>query len=414
MPELRRTVLWIGDARGLETSPIAESAGIEVVWTPALDEALGLPLPEFHAVVMDAPEGQRTRAVRQLLDAGARRVLVTSEPALYPASADLATPEAPERPAGLAGVIGHSPAIQATFALVGRAQRTRATVLLTGETGTGKEVLARSIHVGSDRCEGPFVALNCAAFPDTLLESELFGHVRGAFTGADRAKTGLFEAANGGTLFLDEIGETSPFLQVKLLRALQEREVRPVGGNRTRRVDVRVIAATHRDLREQAACGRFHPDLYYRLAVFPIEVPPLRARRPDILPLAHHFLALYGKREDCAGCTLHPEAQQLLVSHDWPGNVRELENEMQRILALSEPGDRIPAERLSPRVRELPGSLPSEEIEGETLHQSLQRAEAWLLRRALDRHRGRRAATARTLGITREGLYKKMKRLGIE
>ncbi len=409
-----RTVLWIGHSEGLQTSPMAESPDVELVWTPELDEALSLSLPDFHTVVMDAPDGERRTAVRRLLGAGARRVLVTSEPSTYPSPGDLASYETEPRPTGLTGVIGHSEAMQSCFDLVGRAQRTRATVLLTGETGTGKEVLARSIHVGSDRADGAFVALNCAAFPETLLESELFGHTRGAFTGADRAKTGLFQEADGGTLFLDEIGETSPMLQVKLLRVLQEREVRPVGGNRSRKVDVRVLAATHRSLVQEIRNGNFREDLYYRLAVFPIDVPPLRERSADILPLARHFLTLHGKREGRAGCVFSKEAEVLLIGHSWPGNVRELENEVQRVLALSESGDEIPIARLSSRMREAIPSLEHPPLEGETLQQSLARAEAWLLRAALKRHDQRRSATARSLGITREGLYKKMKRLGIE
>ena len=414
MQSPQRTVLWIGHSDGLQTSPMAASPDVDLVWAPALDEALSLPLPDFHTVVMDAPEGERGGAVKRLLGAGARRVLVTSHPSTYPAPGDLGSHETVPRPTGLTGVIGHSDAMQSCFDLVGRAQRTRATVLLTGETGTGKEVLARSIHVGSDRADGAFVALNCAAFPETLLESELFGHTRGAFTGADRSKTGLFEEADGGTLFLDEIGETSAMLQVKLLRALQEREVRQVGGNRSRKVDVRVIAATHRALGQEIQNGNFREDLYYRLAVFPIDVPPLRKRTADILPLARHFLTLHGKRESRKGCFFSKDAEGLLISHGWPGNVRELENEVQRVLALSESGDEVGPNRLSPRFREALPSLDHHPVEGETLRQSLARAEAWLLRAALDRQQGRRAATARSLGITREGLYKKMKRLGID
>jgi len=181
MSDLQQSVLWIGNAEGLHASPMTESAEVEVTWAPEIDHALALPLPDFQAVVMDAPERGRDGAVRRLLRAGARRVLVTSEPGTYPGVADLHTRNA--RPAGLRDVIGRSPAMLDTFELVGRAQRTLATVLLCGATGTGKEVLARSIHIGSDRAEGPFVALNCAAFPETLLESELFGHARGAFTG---------------------------------------------------------------------------------------------------------------------------------------------------------------------------------------------------------------------------------------
>jgi transcriptional regulator with GAF, ATPase, and Fis domain len=233
----------------------------------------------------------------------------------------------------------------AVFALIERAQRTGATVLLTGDTGTGKELLAREIHRGSERRERSFVALNCAAFPETLLESELFGHVRGSFTGADRDKQGLFEVADRGTLFLDEVGETSGPFQAKLLRVLQEREIRPVGGTRARKVDVRLVAATNRDLRFEVGSGRFREDLYYRLAVFPIAVPPLRARTDDILPLAEHFLALHGAREGKRGCRFSRAAARLLLSYPWPGNVRELENEVPRARALrgAPRGDRAPA-----------------------------------------------------------------------
>jgi Nif-specific regulatory protein len=275
-------------------------------------------------------------------------------------------------------------------------------------------VLARAIHAGSARRTGAFVALNCAAFPDTLLESELFGHVKGAFTGADRAKDGLMTLADGGTLFLDEVGETSVALQAKLLRALQEREVRPVGGTRARRVDVRLIAATNRDLSGEIARGRFRADLYWRLAVFPIRVPPLRERREDVLALAGHFLAQHGAREGKPGCRLSREAEQLLLAHTWPGNVRELENEMLRALALSEPYETIPAERLSERLGQLLEPLPNAVHDGEPLRDTLARFEAWCLRRALDRNAGRRAETARNLGLTREGLYKKLKRYQIE
>jgi Nif-specific regulatory protein len=291
-----------------------------------------------------------------------------------------------------------------------------ATVLLSGETGTGKEVLARAIHEGSPRRRGAFVAVNCAAFPESLLESELFGHVRGAFTGADRTQAGLFVAADGGTLFLDEIGETTPGLQAKLLRALQEREVRPVGGTRARKVDARVIAATNRALAREVERGRFREDLYYRLAVFRIALPPLRERSGDVLPLAEHFLRRHGEREGKPGCHLSREAADLLLAYAWPGNVRELENEMQRALALAEPGEAIALRHLSERLQE--SLRPLREAVRAEAHESLRaqmaRVEAWLIRRALDAHGGRRAATARTLGITREGLYKKMRRFGIE
>jgi transcriptional regulator with PAS, ATPase and Fis domain len=311
-------------------------------------------------------------------------------------------------------LVARSRAMADLLRLLERTTSSRATVLVIGETGTGKELLARAIHDGSRRRSGPFVAVNCAAFPDTLLESELFGHVKGAFTGADRTKPGLFEAAEGGTLFLDEVGETSPPLQAKLLRALQEREVRPVGGARARRVDVRVVAATNRDLRRAVRKGVFRDDLYYRLAVFLLQVPPLRERREDIGPLAEHFLRRHGEREGKPGCRLGREAADLLQLHPWPGNVRELENEMQRALALAEPGETVGPHHLSERVTNALDPVREAGREGESLRQALERIEAWLIRRALDDHGGRRAATARTLGVTREGLYKKMRRLGIE
>jgi Nif-specific regulatory protein len=258
------------------------------------------------------------------------------------------------------------------------------------------------------------VAVNCAAFPDSLLESELFGHVRGAFTGADRDKPGLFAEADGGTVFLDEIGETSGPLQATLLRVLQEREVRPVGSARSRPVDVRVIAATNRKLKNEAARGFFRQDLYYRLAVFPISVPPLRERREDILLLAEHFLKRHGERESKPGCRLSRPAAHLLVAHDWPGNVRELENEIQRALALSDPGSLITPKLLSQAVAGITIPIRENTRPGDTLRANMDRIEAWLIRRALEQHGQRRTATARKLGITREGLYKKMKRLNIE
>ena len=409
------SVLWIGPASGLERSLLAASPLVDIAWSRELGDALELPLASFDWVIV---HGAEPDALARLRAAGARSVLETLDPAHGPSPADLSGPRAaspPPRPAPLCdGIVGGSPALRATLALVERARTSVATVLLTGETGTGKEVLARAIHAGSARRAGAFVALNCAAFPDTLLESELFGHVKGAFTGADRGKDGLMTLADGGTLFLDEVGETSVALQAKLLRTLQEREVRPVGGTRARRVDVRLVAATNRDLSGEIARGRFRADLYWRLAVFPIRVPPLRERREDVLALAAHFLAQHGEREAKPGCRLSREAEQLLLAHPWPGNVRELENEMLRALALSEPFETIPAERLSERLGQLLDPLPSAVHDGEPLRDTLARFEAWCLRRALDRNAGRRAETARNLGLTREGLYKKLKRYQIE
>jgi transcriptional regulator with PAS, ATPase and Fis domain len=298
--------------------------------------------------------------------------------------------------------------------LVAVCARSRTTVLLSGETGTGKEVVARAIHAASPRREAEFVAVNCAAFPDTLLESELFGYQRGAFTGADRDQPGLFEAAHGGTLFLDEIGETSAPFQAKLLRVLQEREVRRIGGARNQAVDVRVVAASNRDLKREAAEQRFRMDLYYRLAVFPIALPPLRERTGDILALARHFLDQHGPGEGHRQASLTPEAEQLLLAHRWPGNVRELENEILRALAMTEPGEALAPEHFSEHLGELLEPVASHITPGDSLHETLGRIEGLLIRKSLAAHDGQRSATARALGITREGLYKKMKRLGIE
>lgn len=315
-----------------------------------------------------------------------------------------AAPAAP-----MLGIIGNSRAMQETFRLARLAATSQAGVLLYGETGTGKELLARAIHQGSARAKGPFVAANCAAFPETLLESELFGHVRGAFTGADRSKEGLFRTASGGTLLLDEIADTSLAFQAKLLRVLQEGEVRPVGATRACDVNLRVLATSNRDLRTEIEAGRFRADLFYRLAVFPIETPPLRERRSDIPLLAAHFLALYGEREDRPGCTLGNAAQARLLSHAWPGNVRELEGEIHRALALSQPGEEIGEERFL-----LGGAAAPEPqvdaAQGETLRSTMARVEIRLLHEALERHDGCRKAAAHELGVTREGLHKKLRR----
>jgi transcriptional regulator with PAS, ATPase and Fis domain len=440
-----RSVLWIGSATSLSLSHVTDAPTLDLAWAPDIDGALELPLNCFDGVILDAPNpetleedlgrlvgapdlppllvhlpGGDGALARRVSEAGAREVVLADESEACASALDLverlerSSPSRSTGPPQLEGIIGESPAMRETFALVHRARRSEATVLLSGETGTGKEILGRAVHSGGRRRSGPFVAVNCAAFPDSLLESELFGHVKGAFTGADREKRGLFETAGGGTMFLDEIGETSGPLQAKLLRVLQEREVRPIGGTRTRRIDVRVIAATNRNLRFEVSNGHFREDLFYRLAVFPIPVPPLRKRPEDVLPLVEHFLHRHGRRERKPGCHVSPEAAHLLLSYGWPGNVRELENEVQRALALSEPGDEITPALLSDSLTRIVEQVEAVMREGESLQETLQRIEAWLLRRALDAHGGHRTRTARRLGITREGLYKKMKRFGID
>jgi len=303
-------------------------------------------------------------------------------------------------------VVAESPGSRELLALVRRVAPSRATVLIQGESGTGKELVARLLHYWSDRVGRPFVAVNVKAFAEGVLESELFGHEKGAFTGAVAARAGCFERADGGTLFLDEIAEIAPDVQVKLLRVLQEGEVLRVGGGEARPVDVRVVAATNRVVREEIATGRFREDLYFRLNVIPIQLLPLRSRREDIVPLARLFLARHaadaGRR-----LAFSPEAEAVLAAHGWPGNVRELENAVERAVVLAR-GDTIVPEDLL--LEERVGAGPA--ADG-TLQDALDRTVAVRIRAALDAAGGQRAEAARALGIDRTTLYRMMKRLGL-
>jgi two-component system NtrC family response regulator/two-component system response regulator HydG len=263
-------------------------------------------------------------------------------------------------------IVGDSPPMQRVFEIVDQVAPSRATVLIAGESGTGKELVANALHQRSPRANGPFIKLHCAALAESLLESELFGHERGSFTGAMARKDGRFQLADGGTLFLDEIGEISPAIQVKLLRFLQEHEFERVGGTQTIRVDVRVIAATNRNLTEEVAKGRFREDLYYRLNVVALEIPPLRERRSDIPPLAKFFLERYAKENGKPALGFSPEALELLAAYDWPGNVRELENAIERAVVLTS-GSLVDARQLPPNVRPrlAPAGMPA--IPGATM-----------------------------------------------
>ena len=265
-----------------------------------------------------------------------------------------------------AGLVAEDPAARQVMLLAARVARSDATVLLTGESGTGKEVFARYIHEQSARAGGPFVAINCAAIPDSLLEATLFGYEKGAYTGAQAAQAGKFEQANGGTLLLDEISEMPLGLQAKLLRVLQEREVERVGGKRATPLDIRILATSNRDMSEEVRRGRFREDLFYRLNVFPLRIPALRERPGDLLPLARHFLALFGGREGRKPY-LSPEATAKIAAHPWPGNARELENAMQRALILA-PGNEILAEHLLLAADALPPPLraPAAELSSRT------------------------------------------------
>jgi DNA-binding NtrC family response regulator len=320
------------------------------------------------------------------------------------------------------GVIGRSQAMARVFRLIETLQHSEATVLVTGESGTGKEVTARMIHAHSPRRNGPFVAVNAAALPGELLETELFGHVRGSFTGATRDRVGRFEAAADGTLFLDEVGDLPLHLQVKLLRVLQDHTFERVGDNQPRQTNARIIAATHRDLRRAVAEGNFREDLYYRLRVFPIEIPPLRERREDIEPIARLLLSRVGARTGRA-LRFSPDALRTLLSHDWPGNVRELENALEFAATVCQ-GQTLQPEDLPPEV--LPAPPRGEPAEphrpihrdGVGPSEGLGRAgtardEAAALRAALEQHRWSRADTAKALGISRSTLWRRMCALGL-
>jgi DNA-binding NtrC family response regulator len=290
--------------------------------------------------------------------------------------------------------------------LVACAAESAVPVLIEGETGTGKEILARALHVRSPRRSAPFVVQNCGAVADTLLESELFGHVRGAFTGAERDRPGLFLEAGNGTVFLDEIGEAPPGVQAKLLRVLQHGEVKPVGSDRVQRVSARIVAATNRSLADEVDRGRFRADLYYRLAVVPVTVPPLRQRAADVPRLIEHFLARFQREERKTDMAVSRATVDALRAYAWPGNVRELEHEVHRWVLLFPSGTRVTPDHLAARIRGH-ATVPLDE----PLDRLLARVELALIQQRLDRF-ATKADAARSLGITREALYGKLKRLG--
>ncbi|MCG8420622.1 MAG: sigma 54-interacting transcriptional regulator [Proteobacteria bacterium] len=305
-------------------------------------------------------------------------------------------------------IIGESRAMKQVLSQLQKVLDTRATVCIEGETGTGKELIASAIHYQSKRRDKMFVAQNCAALPENLLESELFGHKKGSFTSADSDKKGLFEIADGGTLFLDEVGEMPLSLQAKVLRVLQEGTIRPVGATSEKQVDVRIICATNRDLAAEVEKGNFRQDLYYRLMVFPIRLPPLRERREDTPLLADHFLKRYRQEYRLNVAGFSQEALDALSSYHWPGNIRELENEVQRLVIQAEPNTWLEVSHLSPRLRKIEGTLARIAPKKGTLKEMMEQVERWLLAEALREHGNNKTRTAQTLGITREGLHKKL------
>jgi DNA-binding NtrC family response regulator len=321
-------------------------------------------------------------------------------------------------------IIGRADVMQEVFRLVEQVAPARSTVLITGESGTGKELIAKAIHESSPRAARPFVTVNSSNIPSELLESELFGHTRGAFTGAVAAKKGLFEVADGGSIFLDEIGDIPPETQVRLLRVIQEREFTPLGDTSPRRVDVRIIAATNIDLKDAVRQGSFREDLYYRLSVVPIELPPLRDRREDILPLAQHFTRKYNEENGrTVAEQIAPDVLALLESYSWPGNVRELENAIERAVVIA-PGDDITKECLRPEISD-PQSIVTASHDGASnaavhdiargvnFYEEVRRFEVDLIRRALEQTGGHQSRAARLLGMNATTLNSKIKTYNI-
>jgi two-component system response regulator PilR (NtrC family) len=318
-----------------------------------------------------------------------------------------------------AQIVGQSEAMQKVFDVVRKVADSKSNVLICGESGTGKELIARAIHYNSARSAMPFVAVNCSAVPETLLESELFGHMKGSFTGAVANKAGLFEIANGGTIFLDEIGDTTPTIQVKLLRVIQEREFRRVGGNQDMKVDVRVIAATNRELEKAVADGSFREDLYYRLDVIPIRLPPLRLRAGDIPLLVAHFLEKFAKESGRAAPTLTQEAMHVLLGHEWRGNVRELENLIERVVAFSTGASVTETDvrgwlhhAVTPQQSQsVPTDLPEDGLDLEGLINGIEKD---LLMRALERSKWVKKKAARLLKLNTRSFRYRLEKYAIK
>jgi DNA-binding NtrC family response regulator len=416
--------------RGIGVPAIVQTAqgGIEVVVNAMRAGA-------FDFVVKPVSPERLRAAIDGALKLGATR-----------AASVRAAPAAAAKPA-FRDILAESPGMERVLRIAAKAARSDIPVLIEGESGVGKELVARAIQAASDRKRRPFVAVNCGALPENLVESILFGHEKGAFTGASERHVGKFEEASGGTLFLDEIGELPADIQVKLLRAIQESEIDPVGARRPVSIDIRIISATNRNLIEEVKAGRFREDLYYRLSVLPVTIPPLRERREDIPVLAAHFAARFGERGGNAPKRIAPDAMAALVGHDWPGNIRELENAVFRAAVLSDsdvlslsdfpqiaaqlPGFTLPEPALRDLAAEAPGlfdePLPSGPAQGvepgdgwlallDSFGQvrRLEEIEAEAIRHAIRRYEGHMSEVARRLGIGRSTLYRKLKDYGIE
>jgi DNA-binding NtrC family response regulator len=388
----------------------------------AIDDELPVVMITAHGTVDNAVEALKTKPFDQAeVRAIVRKALRTRDLS----AAEATRPESDARESARYGIIGQSPSILDLYAVLDRVADTPTTVLITGESGTGKELVARALHENSSRRDKPFIKVNCAAIPKDLMESELFGHERGAFTGAVGSKPGRFELASGGTLFLDEIGSIPVEMQVKLLRALQESEFERVGGVRTIRVDVRLVAATNSDLKREIAAGAFREDLYYRLNVVPIRLPSLRERSTDIPLLAKHFIDKFNARLKKSVTGVEADTEAHLVSYPWPGNIRELENVIERAVLFSDGSELkvldLPSELRDVSTPEPPATQPTSEaavaaaVDGlkEQVKAAMSRLERELIVKALDQTSSNVTHAARLLKISRKGLQLKMKELGL-
>jgi len=424
----RYNVLLAEDSR--KALELLESAGVDVLLTdlkmPGVD-GMGLlrratALPQPPVCIMMTAYGSIENAV-QAMQAGAYHYVtkpvnldeldVVLERALKSRrieAENINLHEQLDHKFGLESIVGESLGMRQVFETVQQVAPTRTTVLITGETGTGKELIAKAVHNLSPRKNGPFIAVHAAALPSTLLESELFGHEKGAFTGAVERRIGRFEAADEGTLFLDEVGELEPLMQVKLLRVLEERAFERVGGNKTLQVDVRLVAATNKNLKKLVNDGKFRDDLFYRLSVVTVDLPPLRERRDDIPLLVKTFLDEFGRENNKQVREVTPEALNLLLAYDWPGNVRELRNVIEQMVVLAR------AERLT--VRDVPAQVRDvadlTKISVVRTGMTVEEAERQLMVQALKETNGNRTQAARKIGISRRTLHRKLKRYGLE
>ncbi len=394
---------------------MAQASGLDVLGaTKAVSASTEVVVLTGHGTIESAVEAMRLGAFHYLTKPyNSQEMLVTVDKALERHQLVREVRNLREQVRsrfGFDSIVGKGPGMQRLLDQVAQVARTDATVLIEGESGTGKELIARAIHGNSARAEGPFVPVNCAALPETLLESELFGHVKGAFTGAAAARKGLFEEADRGTIFLDEIGDTTPAMQAKLLRVLQDGEIRRVGSNAPIRVNVRVLAATNKRLDEQVRAGAFREDLFYRLNVVSLRVPPLRERREDVVALVHHFLQRARERLGKPMADFTREALDVLQHHAWPGNVRELENAVERAVVLCR-GDRIAPEDLPPSVLDRSsGGLAAPGYSGLALRD----VEREHILATLRECHGNQAKAADLLGIGRNTLWRKLKEYGVK